>query len=141
MAERLSDPRVARFLETKQVVVLATLTADGSPVLTPMWFLLDGESLVMVTQAGSSKVANLARDPRVAVVAEAGTRGDIRGVAVRGRAVVLPDSGERAGLAGRLLDRYHPDLERRWAGRLMPPDRVMFRVEPTHVLTWGLTAP
>ncbi len=138
MAERLSDPRIARFLETKQVVVLATLASDGSPVLTPMWFLPDGDALVMVTVAGSAKVANLARDGRVAVVAEAGTRGDIRGVAIRGRAARLPDSAEQAGLAGRLIDRYHPDLERRWAGRDMPPDRVMFRIVPAQVRSWGL---
>jgi len=41
-------------------------------------------------------------------------------------------------VAGRLLDRYYPDLERRWAGRVLPPDRVMFRIVPAHVTSWGL---
>jgi PPOX class probable F420-dependent enzyme len=139
MAERLSDARIRTFLATKQVVVLATLGADGAPRLTPMWFLHDDESLVMVTHAGSAKTRNLARDPRVAVVAEAGTRGDIRGVHVAGRAEPLADPGEAARLAGRLLDRYHPDLERRWAGRVMPPDRAMYRIVPARVSSWGLS--
>jgi PPOX class probable F420-dependent enzyme len=138
MAEKLTDPRVQTFLATKQVVVLATVGRDGAPLLTPMWFLADGESLVMVTHAGSAKTRNVARDPRVAVVAEAGTRGDIRGVHVSGRAEHLTDPEETARLAGRLLDRYHPDLERRWAGRVMPPDRVMYRIVPARVSTWGL---
>jgi PPOX class probable F420-dependent enzyme len=138
MAERLSDPRIARFLDTKLVVVLATLARDGTPLLTPMWFLQDGESLIMVSQTPSPKVANLGRDPRVAVVAEAGTRTDLRGVELQGRATLLGDDDERAPLVGRMHDRYHPDLERRWKGRVMPPDRVMFRIVPTHVRSWGL---
>jgi hypothetical protein len=71
-------------------------------------------------------------------VAESGTRGDIRGVAVRGRAEFLPDSPDRRALAGRLLDKYHPHLERLWGGRAMPPNRVMFRAVPEQVHVWGL---
>lgn len=139
MAERLSDPRIQAFLATKDVVVLATIQAEGAPLLTPMWFLPGSESLAMVSVAESLKVRNLRRDGRVSVVAEAGTRGDIRGVAVQGRAEILPD-GEacRAFVAG-LLDRYRPDLERRWGGRAMPPDRVCFRIVPWTLRSWGLT--
>ena len=39
MAELLEDPRIKRFLATKEVVVLATVQEDGSPLATPMWFL------------------------------------------------------------------------------------------------------
>jgi PPOX class probable F420-dependent enzyme len=138
MAERLSDGRVQAFLATKDVVVLATLEASGAPLLTPMWFILATESLAMVSLADSAKVRNLRRDARASVVAEAGTRGDIRGVALRGRAEILPDGVERRALAERLLDKYHPDLERRWGGRTMPADRVLFRIVPEAVRTWGL---
>jgi nitroimidazol reductase NimA-like FMN-containing flavoprotein (pyridoxamine 5'-phosphate oxidase superfamily) len=72
-------------------------------------------------------------------VAEAGTRGDIRGVIVRGRAEILPDAETRRALVARFLDRYHPHLERRWGGRAMPADRVMFRIVPEHVQSWGLS--
>ena len=57
--------------------------ADGAPLAMPMWFLPDGDSLVMISVAGLRKVDNLHRDPRVCVVAEAGTRGaEIRNVTV-----------------------------------------------------------
>ena len=57
MAERLSDSRISRFLDTKLVVVLATLGRDGTPLLTPMWFLQDGESLVMWVRGGLEVLA------------------------------------------------------------------------------------
>jgi peroxiredoxin Q/BCP len=37
-----------------------------------------------------------------------------------------------------LLDKYHPELARLWGGDAMPSDRVMFRIVPTRVRSWGL---
>lgn len=138
MAEQLADERIQRFLATKQVAVLASLQPDGAPLAMPMWFLHDREALVMVSVADTQKVKNLRRDARCCVVAEAGTRGDIRGVSVRGRAEFLPESERRRALVERFLEKYHPDLERRWGGRAIPADRVMFQILPQKVRSWGL---
>ena len=134
----LSDPRIQQYLATKDIVLLATIRADGSPLITPMWFLHDPAALTLISVEDSHKVRNLRRDPRLHIVAESGTRGDIKGVSVSGRAQFLPDSDERRALATRLLDKYHPHLERLWGGRAMPPNRVMFRVTPAQVHAWGL---
>ena len=135
---RFDDPRIQRFLATKEVIVLATVGADGAPLATPMWFLHDDSTLTLISVGATQKVRNLRRDPRLYVVAESGTRGDVRGVAVRGRAEFLADSTERRALAARLLDKYHPDLEGLWGGRAMPRNRVMLRIVPERVHTWGL---
>lgn len=135
----LTDPLVQSFLATRDVVVLATLMPDGAPVATPMWFLPQPDALVMLSVDGLRKVSNVRRDPRVAVVAETTTpEGAIRGVTVRGRAEVLAESAERRALVTRFLDRYHPRLERIWGSRVMPADRVMFRIVPERVRSWGL---
>ena len=134
----LDDPAVQRFLAGKDVVILATVQPDGSPLAMPMWFLPDGATLCMLSVARTQKVRNIGGDARVCVVAEEGARGDIRGVTVLGRAAFLPDSSERRGLVDRFLAKYRPHLERLWGGRAMPADRVMFRVTPARVRTWGL---
>lgn len=137
--ERLSDAAIQAFLATKEVVVLATLQPDGAPLAMPMWFLADGDAIVMISVADLRKVANLHRDPRVCVVAESGTRGaDIKNLTVRGRAAFLPDGPERRGLADRFLQKYHPHLEALWGGRAMPADRAMFRIVPERVRSRGL---
>jgi len=138
-AERLGDARIQEYLATKEVVVLATVGADGAPLAMPMWFLHDASAITMISMADTPKVRNLRGDPRVAVVAESvGAAGDIRGVTVRGRAAFLDDSAERRALVERLLAKYHPRLERLWSARAMPPDRVMFQIAPGHVRSWGL---
>jgi PPOX class probable F420-dependent enzyme len=135
---RLDDARIQQFLGARDVVVLATIQDDGAPLATPMWFLHDAAGLIMISVADTQKVRNLRRDPRVCVVAEGGTSGDVRGVSVRGRAEFRSDGPERRALAERFLEKYRPHLERRWGGRTMPADRVMFRVVPSRVWSWGL---
>jgi PPOX class probable F420-dependent enzyme len=140
VTEQLEDPRIQQFLATKDVVVLATVQADGSPLAMPVWLLHGPKALTMISEAGTQKVRNLQRDPRVCVVAEAGTSADYRGVVIQGRAEFLDESEERRGLVRAFLEKYHPALERRWGGKAMPPDRVMFRVVPNRVRSWGLPA-
>ena len=140
MPVTLAEPRIQRFLATKEVVVLATLQRDGSPLAMPMWFLHDPAALTMISVADTQKVRNIIRDGRVCVVAESvSASGAICGVTVQGRAEFLDDGPDRRALAARLLAKYDPRLERLWSGREMPPNRVMFRVVPVQVRDWGLT--
>ena len=138
-SERLADPRIQAYLGTREVVVLAAVGPDGGPWATPMWFLHDPDALFMISVDDLPKVKSLKRDPRVAVAAETTmSEGAIRGVTVRGRAEFLPDSDERRRLVERFLAKYHPRLERLWRSRVMPGDRVMFRIAPERVRSWGL---
>ena len=137
--ERLADPPIQAYLATREVVVLAGVGSDGAPWATPMWVLSTPEALFMISVDGLPKVKSLRRDPRVTVVAESTTpEGAIRGVVVNGRAEFLPDSDERRRLAERFLEKYHPRLERLWRSRAMPGNRVMFRIAPERVRSWGL---
>ena len=138
MIERLEDARIQRFLTTMEVVVLATVQADGSPLAMPVWFLHSAEALTMISEADTQKVRNLRRDPRVCVAAEAGVRADMRGVIIQGRAEFLLESTERHAVVRAFVEKYQPDIERRWGGGAMPPDRVMFRIVPNRVRSWGL---
>jgi PPOX class probable F420-dependent enzyme len=139
MPERLVDSRIQRFLATKEVVVLSTLQPRGAPLAMPMWFLHTPEALYMISVAGLQKVRNLQRDPRVCVAAEAGNRGaEIRGVIIQGRAEFVDDPEQRRPIVEQLLRKYDPDLTRLWGGPAMPPNRVLFRIVPTQVRSWGL---
>jgi PPOX class probable F420-dependent enzyme len=134
----LDDTSVQGFLATKEVAVLATLQADGAPLAMPMWFLHAPAALTMISVADTQKVRNLRRDPRVSVVAEAVSGGGaIRGVTLQGRAEFLPDGPERRALVDRFHEKYR-GLEKLWGGKAMPANRVMFRIVPSRVRSWGL---
>src|SRR6185436_11457801 len=116
--EAIGDRRIQTFLASREVAVLAMLNGEGAPVATPMWFLHGPDAIFMVSVAGLPKVKNIARDGRVAVVVETGTRGpEIRSVTITGRAALMPDAAERRDVAARLIEKYHPHLEALWGGR------------------------
>ena len=130
----LSDARIQKFLTGKQTAVLATVQADGSPLAMAMWFLHDPATLTMISEANTQKVRNLRRDGRVSFVAEA--TDPIRGVSLQGRTEFLADGAERRALVDRFHAKY-PGLVTFWKGRAMPADRVMFRITPARVRSWG----
>jgi nitroimidazol reductase NimA-like FMN-containing flavoprotein (pyridoxamine 5'-phosphate oxidase superfamily) len=119
--------------------VLSTVQRSGAPLAMPMWFLHTPQALFMISVDGLQKVRNLQRDPRVCVVAESGNRGAaIRGVVIQGHIEFVQEPEQRLPIVERLLQKYDPDLARLWGGRAMPPNRVLFRIEPERVRSWGL---
>jgi PPOX class probable F420-dependent enzyme len=137
--EQLADVRIQGLLATKEVVVLCTVQRGGAPLAMPMWFLHTPEALYMISVDRLQKVRNLRRDPRVCIVAESGNRGPaIRGVAIRGHVEFVEDPAQRQPVVEGLLQKYEPDLERLWDGRVMPSNRVLFRIVPEQVRSWGL---
>lgn len=138
MMRRWGDEAIQQFLATREVVTLATIQSDGAPLAMPVWFVHDRYAMTMISEAATQKVRNLRRDARVCVVAESGSREDARAVIIGGRAEFVPESPARQALVRLLLDKYRPNLARRWGGETMPPDRVMFRILPAWVRTYGM---
>ena len=139
MPASLAEPAIQQFLRDKDVVILATLQKNGAPLAMPMWFLADPTYLYMISVANTQKVRNLRRDPRVCVVAESGTRGaEIRGVTIQGRVEFLEHPEEYQPVVTWQLQKYAPHLAALWKGTTMPPDRVVWRIIPEAVHSWGL---
>ena len=71
MSVTLSE-KARAFLQERRFAVLATINKDGTPQLTTMWYLLEGDTIVMNTKAGRTKERNMRRDPRISVCFEDG---------------------------------------------------------------------
>jgi PPOX class probable F420-dependent enzyme len=66
MTKKLS-PQEVELLNEPQIATVATVMADGSPQLTPVWVDTDGEAILFNTAKGRVKHRNLVRNPKVAV--------------------------------------------------------------------------
>jgi PPOX class probable F420-dependent enzyme len=66
----LSDD-LRRALTAGRLAHLATINPDGSPQVSVVWIGLDGDDIVIGHLGAGRKVANIARDPRVALTIEA----------------------------------------------------------------------
>src|SRR5471032_1038051 len=71
---------------------LATLNADGSPQVTPVWVDFDGSHVIVNTAQGRLKAKNLAREPRVAV-SISDPENPYRYLGIQGRVVEMTEAG------------------------------------------------
>lgn len=55
------------ILESTTLGHLATLDAQGRPEVNPVWFLWDGEHVLLSVKEETQKYGNLRRDPHVAI--------------------------------------------------------------------------
>ena len=62
------------FLHEVRFAVLGTTNEDGSAHLTVMWYVLEGDEIMLNTAAGRRKPENLARDPRASLIVPDGYR-------------------------------------------------------------------
>lgn len=132
-----SDPRVQRILDSRDVAVLSTVQPDGAPLAMAMWFVHDVHRITMISVDGLQKAKNMRRDPRVCVVVESLVDGSSRCASIQGHVEFVETADERRPLVDQFFRKYPDSLERRWNGRDMPSDRVMFQILPRKVFYWG----
>ncbi len=85
----MSPAELDAFLGTAHTCRVATASPDG-PHNTPLWFAWDGTTLWLYSIVKSQRFTDLQRDPRVAVVIDAGEEYvELRGVEITGRATVV----------------------------------------------------
>ncbi|MFN2463045.1 MAG: pyridoxamine 5'-phosphate oxidase family protein [Candidatus Dormibacteria bacterium] len=68
----MTDAERDAFLATEVVARVATVQADGSPHVTPIWFVWDGSAIWLYSITRSQRWTNIQRDPRVSLVVDAG---------------------------------------------------------------------
>lgn len=67
----MARQRIYEFLaEGTRTGKLATVRADGRPHVAPVWFVIDGEDLLFMTNENTVKGRSLRRDPRAALTAD-----------------------------------------------------------------------
>lgn len=122
------------LLETKKAIAsLATVNADGSPQVTPVWFDWEGGHLRFNTARGRLKERNLSRRPAVAV-AIIDPDNPYRYIQLRGRVVDATEAGADAHIDA-LTKKYLG--QDRYPYRQPGEKRVIFRIAPERVQTMG----
>lgn len=133
----MSPEQVRRFLmEGTRTAKVATVRRDGRPHVAPVWFLLDGETLVFTTGKTSVKGRTLARDPRVAICVDDYSP-PYTMVIVEGTASLSEDPDELLSWATRLASKYMgEDRAEEYGRRNGVPGELLVRVTMEKVLAY-----
>jgi PPOX class probable F420-dependent enzyme len=122
----------ADLLKKPAFAHLATLNADGSPQVTPVWVEFDGTNVIVNTAQGRVKAKNLARNPRVAL-SIADPENPYRYLGIQGRVVEMTEAGADAHI-DKLSQKY---LGKNYPYRAPGEVRVMAKIAPEKVHTSG----
>jgi PPOX class probable F420-dependent enzyme len=129
---------VQELLRQRLVGVLATLEADGSAHVVPVWYAAQGRAVVLATSSRSRKVRNLEREPRATLCLHDSRPGtEVCGASLHGVVEIV-----RGQDAAPLVDLVHrrylteggnglPDVD-----AFLANDDVALVLEPQRAWTW-----
>ena len=119
---------------------VATLDKEGAPHLTTLWFARTQGKILFETYGSSQKIVNLRRDPRIAVLCEAGEDyAELRGVSIKGKAEIVDAEPRLSALMALVVRRNNPSLDDATIAehvRRMTRKRVVVAVTPDKIISW-----
>ncbi len=134
MHEMSDDERRAFLGEGTRTGKLATVHRDGRPHVVPIWFVLDGDDIVLTTGADTVKGRNIRRDGRVSLCVD-DERPPFSFVMVEGEARVSEDRDELLRWATRLGGRYMgEDRAEEFGRRNAVEGELLVRVRPANIV-------
>ena len=140
---RMTDDEVAAFVEARLSLQVGTIERDGSIHLSTLWYAVIGGNVVFETYSRSQKIVNLERDDRITVLLEDGTTYEtLRGVMIRGRAILRSDQTDVVPVAEAVIRRNQPEVPEEYvaaAAVQMAAKRTAVEVVPEKVVSWDHT--
>jgi PPOX class probable F420-dependent enzyme len=131
---KLTAEQRAFLLEGTRTGKLATVRKGGRPHVVPVWFVLDGDTLVFTTGETSVKAANMQRDQRVCICVDDETP-PYAYMMVEGTATFSADSEALLDWATRIGGRYMgEDVAEVYGKRNGVPGELLVRVTPARVV-------
>jgi PPOX class probable F420-dependent enzyme len=128
MAE-LSE-KARKLFEDPNFLFVATINADGSPQVTPVWTALDNGHITFNTAVGRVKERNLRRDPRVGLSITAKDN-PMDKVDIAGRVVDFVEGDDAYAQIDDLAEKYIGQRPYPWLQE--GEQRVKIVIEPVRV--------
>lgn len=126
------DPIVRALAQGRNYATITSLLPDGQPNTHIVWVDADDEHVLVNTEIGRQKFANVRRDPRVTVLVM-DAENPYRFGEVRGRVVGTVTGAEAREHIDRLSEKYTGGPY----GAPIQTERVILQIEAEHTRTRG----
>lgn len=135
-----SDPHLAKLLDDDIIGFLTAVNGSGQPQTAPVWFLRQGEDLIVYNRTGTPRLESIAMNSKVSFTLRADAKGDAMAT-LEGVARVddgLPLAKDLDGY----VDKYATSIaDLGWTPESFSDDYpVGLRITVTRVRSFGLTA-
>ena len=128
--------RIRAFLETPRFASIGTIDPDGMPRQSVVWYLLEGDTLVINSKVGRRWPANLRRDRRIAL-SVIDIQDGYSWIGLTGSVDVVEDPDQALADISAMARRYYPDdpgyADDLIARRFRTQRRISFRIHVNDV--------
>src|SRR6266478_227190 len=130
----LSPDEQAAFFREQRKAALATLDQDGFPHVVPMNYFAKDGAFYMTSYAKAQKVVNIRRNPKAALMIEAGDAyAELRGVMVRGHCEIIEGAEAVRATFAAMAEARGTTAARPRGSADSAPKRVVLKVIPEKV--------
>ncbi len=135
----MSAEELDAFLGEERTCRVATVTHDGTPHVSPLWYVWDGSALWLSSLVGAQRWTDIGRNPAASVVVDAGhDYGELRGAELSGRFEVVGDV-PRTDAPDPVLEGIEAAFAQRYTGSsTFQPDgrHAWLRLVPDKIVSW-----
>ena len=122
------------LMDQVRTAKLAIVRKDGRPHVTPVWFELDGDTIVFTTWHTTVKAVNISRDGRLCLCVD-DEKPPFSYIQIEGTASLSADSQELKYWSTRIAGRYMGEqLSEAYGKRNSVEGELLVRVTPTNVI-------
>jgi PPOX class probable F420-dependent enzyme len=122
---------IRAFLEAPRYATISTVNADGSPHQAVVWYVVEGDDLLINSRRGRRWPSNLLRDPRIAVAVYE-VADPNHWVGLKGSAELLREGAAAVEDIMGMARRYGKD-----PNEYLGQDRVTYKVRITSTYEYG----
>jgi PPOX class probable F420-dependent enzyme len=133
--QKMTAAEVRSFLLSRaRTATLATVRADGRPHVVPVWFDLDGDTIIFTMGEASVKAKNMRRDPRVSLCVD-DEEPPFAFVLIEGTAEMIAGASDLLYWTTRMGGRYMgAELAEAYGRRNAVETELLVRVRPTKIV-------
>jgi PPOX class probable F420-dependent enzyme len=134
---QFSPEEQAVFLREHRKASLATIDQNGFPHVVAMNFFAKDGVFYMTSYSKAQKVINIRRNPKVALMIEAGDKySELRGVMVRGYCEVIEGAEAVRAAFAAMAEARGATTERPRGSVDSAPKRVVLKIIPEKITSW-----
>ena len=137
----MTDDELAAYLETGQILNIATINPSGHPHLVAMWYVMVDGKPTFWTFGKSQKVANIRRDNKITGLVETGdSYSELKGAEIVGSARLIEDYDEIVRIGAAVAVKYNGPGAASEAAmgfiRKQAEKRIGIAIDVERVVTW-----
>jgi nitroimidazol reductase NimA-like FMN-containing flavoprotein (pyridoxamine 5'-phosphate oxidase superfamily) len=134
---RLTADEQAVFLREHRKAALATIDKNGFPHVTAMNFVMRDGAVYMTSYGKAQKVVNIRRNPKIAIMAEAGAAyAELKGVMARGLCEIIEGAEAVHQVFAWSAEARGQSYSRPAGASSSAPKRVVLKLVPQAIISW-----